>query len=104
MDFWQRMQHALDQGVNSSRDLFDRARDKAKDLGEKGILKFELMQLENQAEKLVAQLGTRTYEILVLEGKDAVVEDDAGVRELIRQIGDVRRRIEEKEVALKMID
>jgi hypothetical protein len=41
---------------------------------------------------------------LVLEGKGAVTEDDAGVRELIRQIGDVRRRIEEKEVALKMID
>lgn len=102
MDFWDRMKNAMDKGLEGSRDLFGRAKDRAQDLGERGVLRLEIMQLENQAEKLIAKLGTRTYEALVSEQRMQVDKDTEGVSELIEQIDDVRAKIREKEAALEI--
>jgi hypothetical protein len=59
------------------------------------------MQLESEAEKLTAKLGTRAYEVLVREGQSTMSKNTPGVKDLITQIGDVERRIAEKEAALQ---
>ncbi len=100
MDFNERMKQVFDRGLESSRDLFSKAREKAHDLGEKGVLKFEIMQLESQAEKLMAKLGTRCYEALTQEGADSVSLDTSGVHDLISEIDQVEKRIREKETKL----
>ncbi len=100
MEFTERMKHLFDRGLDSSRDLFSKARDKTKDLGEKGVLKFEIKQLESQAEKLMAKLGTRCYEALTKEGSDSVQISTSGVHDLIAEIDQVETRIREKEAKL----
>ena len=100
MEFTDRMKQVFDRGLESSRELFSKARDKAQDLGEKGVLKFEIMQLESQAEKLMAKLGTRCYEALTQEGAESVSINTAGVHDLISEIDQVEKRIREKEVRL----
>ena len=62
MDFWDRIKTTIDKGLEGSRDVLGRARDKAQDLGERGVLRVEILQLENQAEKLVGKLGALAYE------------------------------------------
>ncbi len=96
MDFWERTRQTLNKGLDNSKDLLSKARERAKDLSEKGILKFEIRQLENQAEKLIGKIGTRTYEVLVKEGQHTVSENTEGIKELIAEVEDVRKRIEEK--------
>lgn len=103
MDFWSRMKQALDKGAATSRDLFDKARDKAQELGEIGVLKFEISQLENQAEKLIAKLGARTFEVLVGEAQTTVSRKTAGVKDLIAEIEGLRGQIASKESALKEV-
>jgi hypothetical protein len=98
MGFRERMDEIINQGVSSSRDLLDKAKEKAKDLGERGILKYELLQLEKQAEKLLAKLGGRVYEKLV--SKDQATVSREAVRDLLADLSDLKQRIEEKEELL----
>ncbi len=103
MGFRDRMQETISQGLKTSRELFDKAKDKAKDLGEKGVLKIEISQLENQAEKTLAKLGTSVYEALVEENHNTVSRSTPEVKELLAEIGNIRDRIEEKEKLLEQI-
>lgn len=100
MDFMQRLQDGLNKGLNVSRDLFGKAKDKAQELGEKGVLKVEIMQLEDQAAKLMGKLGALAFESFC-EGRDSM-ERSAEVDALVREIEDVKGLVEAKERQLKM--
>ena len=100
MDFWTRMRETLDKGLDTSRDLYSRAREKAQDLTDRGILRFEINQLETEAEKLIAKLGSRTFEVLVHEGQNTLSRKTPGVHELIDEIEAVQARVKDKEASL----
>jgi hypothetical protein len=102
MDFWDRMKNAMEKGLEGSREILGKAKDRAQDLGERGVLRLEIMQLENQAEKLIGKLGTRTYEALVTEQRLQVDKETEGISELIAEIDGIRQTISEKETALEM--
>lgn len=102
MDFWDRMKNAMEKGLEGSRELLGKAKDRAQDLGERGVLRLEIMQLENQAEKLIGQLGTRTYEALVTEQRLQIDKQTEGIAELIKQIDEIHERVREKEAALEI--
>lgn len=104
MSFLDRVQETIDQGLKSSKELFGKARDKAKDLGEIGVLRFEMKQLENQAEKLIAKLGSKTYEALVVEEKKTVSANTPGIKEILNAIAGVKQEIELKEQQVKDIE
>ena len=101
MDFWDRMKDALGKGLETSRDLLNRAGDKAQDLGQKGVVRFEIMQLERQAEQLVTKLGSATFEHLEINGATSISKKNNDIADLIREISDVRERIRGKEFELK---
>ncbi|MFP4644948.1 MAG: hypothetical protein ACLFM0_11385 [Spirochaetales bacterium] len=96
MDFWQRMRGALEQGVDTSKDLFGKAKDRAQDLSRSGILRFELMQLEDQLQKQLAKLGHTTYDLLIEEGQPVTVDHDE-VRRVVDEIRRLRESIRQKE-------
>ncbi len=102
MDFWDRLKNTMEKGLDGSRELLGSLKERTQDLGERGVLRLEIMQLENQAEKLVAKLGARAYEVLVSEGGKSVERSTDGVDELISRIDDVRHQIRDKEAALDM--
>src|SRR6056297_993075 len=102
MDFCDRMKNAMDKGLDGSKDLLGKAKDRAQDLGERGVLRFEIMQLENQAEKLIGKLGARAYEALVTESRPQIDRQTEGIAQLIGEIDEVRAKIREKEAALEI--
>ena len=101
MGFRERMYDTINQGLKSSRELFDKAKEKAKDLGEKGVIKLEISQLENQAEKLLARLGTAVYQVMVEEEQNTISHGTPQIKEILADISDIRSRIEHKETLLK---
>jgi hypothetical protein len=101
MDFMERIQNTFSQGLESSRGLFGKAKEKAKDLSEKGILRFEILQLERQAADLIGKLGGRVFEVLALEKQTTVSARTEGVKELILEIERVKQQIDQKAKALK---
>ena len=97
MSFSERMRDMIDKGLDASRDFAKKAGEKAKELGEKGVLKLEIAQLESRAEKLVAKLGAEVYAGMVDRNQQTVSRDDAAVSSMLRQIEELRGTIEGKE-------
>jgi hypothetical protein len=95
MGIWDRMEQLIGQGVSSSRELFARAKDKAQELGEIGLLKYEIAQLQKHAESLFARLGVSVYDKLVAKGQTTVSKE--ALKELLAELQDIKRRIEQKE-------
>ena len=100
MTLWNRIEKAVGQGLDVSRDVLDRAREGAKDLSEKGVLKFDIVQLERQSMKLLSQLGQEVYDAFGTRAQQTVSRDTVGVKELVAELADLERRIEEKERAI----
>jgi len=101
MDFFEKMQRGVNDGLAVSRDLFRKAKVKAKDLSEIGILKYEIKQLENMSEKLASRLGVTVYKVLCEDGQGTVSKRTPGVKDIIDEIDDVRRKLEQKQQALE---
>jgi len=100
MTLWNRIERAVEQGLDASRGVLDKARIGAKDLSEMGVLKFDIMQLERQSMKLLSQLGHEVYDAFNVRGQHTVSKHTVGVKELVAELADVERRIHEKESAL----
>lgn len=103
MNIWDRVQNVINQGVETSKDLLEKAKDKAQELGEKGMLKFEIMQLENQTQKCLLELGSRTFGAFTKDEKDSLSKTDATITKLVEEITDLQKKIDEKEEKMKSI-
>jgi hypothetical protein len=101
MNLWERVQKVVNQGVETSKDLLDKARVKAQELGEKGLLKFDIMQLENQTQKCLLQLGSKVFEVFIKESKESISKSDSSISSIVNEITDLQKKIEEKEESLK---
>lgn len=99
MGFWDRMDELVNQGLESSRELLGKAKDKARDLGEKGLLKYEILQLERQAQAKITQLGAQVYEKLGIKEQSTVGRE--ALRGLLDEIQELKERIETKQESLK---
>ena len=101
MDFWERMEKLLNKGIETSKEVVDKAKIKAKDLGDKGVLKYEMMQLEKQAEMRFSQLGKTVYELMVKDKKDHVSQSEGSIQLQLLELGDIEKRINQREEELK---
>ncbi|MDR1374200.1 MAG: hypothetical protein LBJ24_04435 [Treponema sp.] len=118
MTFSERMKFLLDQSFQASRELaakagekaqglgeksvelMNKAADKAQDLGERGVLMLEIKQLEGQAQKLVARLGSEVYRIFVEQGERSLSADAPAVKAVLDEIALIRESIEKREAEL----
>ena len=97
MSFSERMRDMIDKGLVASRDFAKKASEKAKELGEKGVLKLEIAQLESRAEKLIAKLGAEVYASMVDRNVQTVSRDTEAISSILKQIEELRGTIEGKE-------
>ena len=103
MTFAEKMQGIINKGMAATRDLAGKAGEKAKDLGAMGIVKLEIMQLESQAERVIARLGNEVYRALVEKNGASVSKDSPLISDMLKEIEGLRARIEAKEAEYKSI-
>lgn len=103
MDFYERMKQVMVQGFEATRKGMEQAADKARELGEKGMLKYEIMRLEKEVERKFAMLGGNVYRLLSEKGRGSVSQGTPDVKELLVEVKDLQQRIEEKEKALAAV-
>jgi len=96
-EFWDRMKSVLNQGFETTREALDTAAEKARQLGEKGVLRFEIGQLEREAGRKLSLVGSRVYRILVEQEKNTVSKSTPEIKTLLMEIQNLKRRIEAKE-------
>ena len=100
MGFMENLQETLNEGFALSRDLIMKAGDKAKDVGEKGMIRFEIRQLETQSAKIASQLGLALYSQVKDGGWASLDARQASLDDMIKEIDGLRAKIEEKQKLL----
>jgi hypothetical protein len=79
MAFAEKMQGIISKGVAE-----------AKDLGARGVLKIEIMQLEGRTENLVTRLGNEVYLALTGGSHATLSRDSPSIRDILTQIEGLR--------------
>lgn len=85
MGFLESLQDAVNKGVEVSKDLLAKASDKAQEMGEKGYLHYELLQLTNQAQSQAARIGTWIYQKTRVE-KGTVNQEDPTLKVMLDEL------------------
>ncbi len=99
--FFDKMKKYVDKGVEVSKDAFSKAGEKAQDLGEKGVLKIEIKQLESKAAHECMSLGTKVYELLVTGKQESVTADDGQISGILSEITRLKDEVAKREAELK---
>jgi hypothetical protein len=97
------MEDLIEKGISGTKELLGKAKDKARDLGQKGILTLEIGQLERQAHSELSRLGTQVYDALVSKQQGSVGAEDPEVKKHLDAVQNLKTRIEEKEEDLKKL-
>ncbi|MCL2139025.1 MAG: hypothetical protein FWH41_05790 [Treponema sp.] len=97
MTFTERMKQLLEQGVSASKDLALKAGAKAQDLGERGMCRIEIKQLEIKAQKLIGKLGNETYSAFIDRNLPHIERNIPEFDALLTEISILRQAIEKKE-------
>lgn len=101
MSFSERMKEMLEQGWAVSKEFAQKAGEKAQDLSERGILMWDIKQLENQAQKLLTRLGNEAYIAFTDRDQEILERDAIEFRTILEELALVRDQIETKEIELK---
>ena len=101
MTFGERMKDMLEQGLAVSKDFAVKAGAKAQDLGERGMLMWDIKQLEGQAQKLLARLGNEAYIAFTEHDQSTLDREAVEIRTVLQEIGVIKDAIESKETDLK---
>jgi hypothetical protein len=96
MTFSERMKELLEQGAQVSKEFAAKAGVKAQELGERGVLMLEIKQLEGQAQKLMARLGTEVYNCFDA-GAEMVSSEIPAIKGVLTELASVRAAIEKRE-------
>ncbi len=103
MSFFDRMKKAMGNGFDTTKDFLGSAAERAKELGEKGVLRYEINRLERDTEMKFAQLGNKVYQLLEDKEQATIAKTNPDVAGLIKEISELEKRIDAKEEAMKQI-
>ena len=101
MTFSERMKDMLEQGWAASKDFAIKAGAKAQDLGERGMLMWDIKQLENQAQKQIVRLGNEAYAAFSDRDQPVIDRESVEFRTILNEIAIIKDQIEKKEAELK---
>jgi len=101
MTFSERMKAVLEQGWAASKEFAIKAGEKAQDLGERGILMWDIKQLENQAQKLLSRLGNEVYIAFTERNQETIERGAAEFRTILEELTAIKDQVEKKESDLK---
>jgi len=101
MTFSERMKELLEQGWETTKDLAMKAGAKAQDLGERGLIMWDIKQLENKAQKLLARLGNAAYVAFTEKDQTEINRETSEFKTILDEIASTKEQIEKKEFELK---
>jgi hypothetical protein len=101
MTFGDKMKDLLGKGLEASKTIAVKAGAKAQDLGEKGVLKLEIRQLEGQAQKAISRLGAEIYSLFTEKGAVSVSSSDPEIKELLAELATIKESVEKRESELR---
>lgn len=101
MSFINKLTDFLDKGVDMSRDAITKAGDVVQDMGSKGVLRIEILQLKEKQNKEYRDLGMTVAEIFRDSPDESITRDTIRVWKSLELIRDFDHQIKTREEKLK---
>lgn len=96
MDFFDKMKDFMDKGIEVSKEALSKAGSTVQDLGDKGVTKIEVVQLQNKIEKQLAQLGLQVWQVLSEQKETSITAEDERVSGLLVEVTRLKQEIEKR--------
>jgi hypothetical protein len=95
------MKEFFENGWEASKEFAKKAGAKAQDLSERGLLMWDIKQLENQAKKLFASLGNVIFIAFIDHDKTTIKRDSEEIKIILNELINIKEQIESKENDLR---
>ncbi|MDR0562318.1 MAG: hypothetical protein LBG73_06475 [Spirochaetaceae bacterium] len=99
--FGEKMKEFLEQSAQTSKELASKAGAKAQNLGEQGVLLFDIKKLKGEVEKQINLLGQEAYHAFMVQQQETVNAYDSGTKKILDEIASLQQTIEKKEAELQ---
>jgi len=96
MNFWESIQETINEGLAASKILLNNTTQTIKDLGQEGAIRFEILQLKTQAEKLSAKLGALVFQNLKENNGSPITGQEDFIAPLLQEIEQLKAKINQK--------
>jgi len=96
MDWHKKIDEGLSQGLNSSKKLIDKARGKAKKLGDKSLLAFEINELEKEHQQLIKKLGEIVSSLFLHDGRTSVSTRTVEIKPVLERLKEIEAALDSR--------
>jgi len=103
MNIFDDMRTVLDTGLKGSRKAWESARERVQQLGDESVTSLDIRQLRSERDRIVQDLGQLVLDSFTTEERKSISPKTPGVRELLEELAQLDRTIEEKESALSAL-
>lgn len=100
MDWHKKIDEGLNQSLNASRKLIDKARGEAKKLGDKSLLAFEINELEKEHQQLVKKLGEIVRSLFLDDGRNSVSTRTAEIKPVLERLKEIEAALDSRRLHL----
>ncbi len=96
MDWHKKIDEGINQGLDVSKKVLDKAKKKAKKLGDQSLLAFEIKELEKENTRLIKELGNAVYTLFVDSERSSITSRTAEIKPLLKKLQEVKDSLIEK--------
>jgi len=96
MNFFDKLQDSLKDGLDTTHEIYLKAKNKAVELGEMGMTQWEIKQLEGRAEKMMTKLGSEVYRLFSEEDRKTISHGTEGVKEILAELDEINDILSQK--------
>ncbi len=96
MDWHKKIDEGLNQSLNASKKLIDKAREKAKKLGDKSLLAFEINEMEKEHEQLIKNLGEIVSSLFLDDGRTSVSTRTVEIKPVLERLKEIEAALDSR--------
>jgi len=101
MELRKKVSEVLSTGAAKTRDVYSRAKARAKGLSAQAMLSLEISQLEREKQRKVNELGSTVFWLFSAQGKSSVTRSTPGVKAVLEELAKLENMVREKQDELK---
>ncbi len=96
MNWQEKLDKGLNQGINVSKKIIDKAKVKAREISDQSLLAFEIKELEKEEEKLLKDLGAVVFRLLAEGERSSVSMRTGELKPIFERLKEIENLLSEK--------
>ena len=103
MSFIDRMRSTIAKGYENASKVLDDASKKAKEMGERALLEYEIRRLEKEVENEFTLLGSEVYSLFEDKKLGQITQDASEAHKILKRVKEKEEEIRQKDQELEKL-